>query len=35
MVLELACYLTDDPIGLDEEKKQELIRTRQDFKLPE
>jgi radical SAM protein with 4Fe4S-binding SPASM domain len=32
---EPACYLTDDEIGLDEEKIQELIRTRQDYKLPE
>jgi radical SAM protein with 4Fe4S-binding SPASM domain len=32
---EPACYLTDEEIGLDEEKKQELIRTGEDFKLPE
>jgi radical SAM protein with 4Fe4S-binding SPASM domain len=32
---EPACYLTDAEIGLDEEKKQELIRTGEDFQLPE
>jgi len=32
---EPACYLTDEEIGLDDEKKQELIRTGEDFKLPE
>jgi len=32
---EPACYLTDEEIGLDEEKKQELIRTGEDFVLPE
>ena len=30
-----ACYLTDKEIGLDEVKQQELIRTGEDFKLPE
>ena len=32
---EPACYLTDEEIGLDDEKKKELVRTKEDFKLPE
>ncbi|MHC5184601.1 MAG: SPASM domain-containing protein [Planctomycetota bacterium] len=32
---EPACYLTDEEIGLDDEKKKELVRTGEDFKLPE
>lgn len=32
---EPACYLTDEEIGLDEEKKQQLVRVGQDFTLPE
>lgn len=32
---EPACYLTDEEIGLDEEKKQTLIRTGQFYKLPQ
>ncbi len=30
-----ACYLTDEEIGLDEQKKQELIAKGEDFKLPQ
>jgi radical SAM protein with 4Fe4S-binding SPASM domain len=30
-----ACYLTDEEIGLDKEKQQELINSGEDFKLPE
>lgn len=30
-----ACYLTNEEIGLDEDKRQELIRMGEDFKLPE
>ncbi|MBL7215842.1 MAG: radical SAM protein [Phycisphaerae bacterium] len=29
-----ACYLTDDEIGLDDEKKKELLANGEDFKLP-
>lgn len=29
-----ACYLSDDQIGLDKSKKQEIIRSGEDFKLP-
>lgn len=32
---EPACYLTDEEIGLDEEKKQTLIRTGQFYKMPQ
>jgi radical SAM protein with 4Fe4S-binding SPASM domain len=30
-----ACYLTDDEIGLDENKQKELIRTNEIFQMPE
>ena len=32
---EPACYLSDNEIGLDENKKQQLIDSGEDFKLPE
>ena len=32
---EPACYLSEEEIGLDDQKKQDLIRTGEDFKLPE
>ncbi len=32
---EPACYLTDEEIGLDDSKKQELVRSEAGFKLPE
>ena len=33
--VKIECIVTDEEIGLDEGKKEELIRTGQDFKLPE